>query len=144
MNQSETLADWVLPALLPSGQSLRAVKDQSDGQHDFDVLDRQGRQVGLVEVTSAVHEASIKSWARQKKHGELKCASLLHGWLLMAHNPDPRALQRDGCAALSILEQHGVTDFGIHTLAHPDPAVNDAFRDLSNIDVENGEILPGA
>ncbi|WP_156797100.1 hypothetical protein [Nitrosomonas sp. Is79A3] len=75
---------------------------------------------------------------RESKHGAIRCATLQNGWLLMAHNPDPRWIQECGCKHLVVLESHGVIKFDHQTQYFQNNAVAQAATELYKMGIENG------
>ena len=138
MDPSEQLAFWALTKLLPEGSRVVPLQHQSQGEHDFDVFDGTDLKVAIIEVTAAIHERSKQSQTRQQKHGTIRCPILKYGWLLMAHNPDPRWVENKGCEHLAVLEQHDFTEFGHETRYHQNDVVAKAARSLYEKGIENG------
>ena len=138
MDSSEQLALWVLMNLLPESSQIVHLQQQSHGEHDFDVRDETGSRIAIVEVTAAIHEISKQSLIREQKHGAIRCGTLNHGWLLMAHNPDPRWVQNEGCEHLAVFEQHSLTEFEHDTRYHPNDEVAKAAKGLAEMGIESG------
>jgi len=140
MNKSEILAKLVFKQLL---YTLKEVEDQSNGEHDFDIIAENGSCVGVVEVTSGIHEESKRWIARKRKHGTIKCNTLKSGWLLMCHNPDLRWVKSEGCKHLAILEDHGLKEFSHDTKYSQTEKVAVAATSLLKNGFENGCELGG-
>ncbi|MCP4099059.1 MAG: hypothetical protein GY748_22785 [Planctomycetaceae bacterium] len=137
-NPTEKLAYFVMSQLLPTSNRVVHVEPQSNGEPDFNVFDDHGRKVGIVEATAAIHEKSMRSFKRMEKHGQINCPKLENGWLLMAHNPDPKWISDHACECLATLEKHDLTEFSNQTRFTNNPAVNAAADKLIKKGIENG------
>ena len=137
MNRSEKLAKWTLEKLLPNGSIVREVEEQSNGEHDFDIV-KDGNCIGIIEVTSAIHEEGMRSIARKQKQGQIECNTLKQGWLLMAHNPDPLWVATEGCKHLATLERHGLKKFSHITKYSQPEKIAEAARSLNDKGIESG------
>lgn len=124
--------------LLPEGNQVVPLEDQSNGEHDFDVLDGNDQKIGAVEVTAAIHEDSMRSIHRERNREPIHCPSLRKGWLLMAHNPDPRWIEEEGVKHIAVLEKHGLTEFGYNAQFAKEAEVAVAIRELFRNGIENG------
>ena len=138
-NPTEILACWTLSKLLASGTTVKFVESQSHGEHDFDVLDSTQKKIGVVEVTAAIHERSKLSFEREKRQWPIQCPALQKGWLLMAHNPDPRWVKNKGSKHLAVFEENGLTEFDLRTQMSQNQAVAYAATKLNRNGIENGE-----
>mgnify|MGYP005992801329 CR=1 FL=1 len=139
MNRTEKLAKWTLEKLLPSGSIVREVKEQSNGEHDFDIV-KDDNCIGVIEVTQATNEEAMVSIARKQKQGQIKCNTLRQGWLLMAHNLDPRWVETEGCKHLATLERHGLKEFSHNTKYYSQTEkIAEAARCLNDKGIENGQ-----
>jgi len=138
MNKSEKLAELVLNQVYPTKQRIVLLKDQSHGEHDFNIFDQAGRLTAIVEVTGAIHQDSKLSVERMKKNDLVQCDGLNNSWLLMAHNPDPKWMQNQGVLHLAVLEEQGQSDFNYDTQFGQNKEVAKSVTALVEAGVENG------
>ena len=136
---SEKIAKVVLEELLPVGNTLISIEDQSHGEHDFDIEDKGGNKIGIVEVTMATHELSMKVLAQHREHGTIKCENFEYSWVLLAHNLDPRWMEKTGCKNLSTLVRNGITKFSENDKYSPVREVAEAVLSLTKNGINNGE-----
>lgn len=138
MRESELFCKKLYEALNFDGYYLSEVKNQSHGEHDFNIFCSDGSCVGILEVTSAIHETSKISLARTLNHGPIKSKALSHGWLLMVHNPDPRWVQTEGVENLIKLEKYGINEFTPEFQYHQNEEVSISVKALNDNNIENG------
>ena len=143
LDTSEKLAFWVLSKLLPKGQFLRHIEEQSHGEHDFDIIDSEGSTLGIVEVTTATHQLSNSTIKSLQKQESFRCNLLQLNWSLLAHNPDLKWLKKRGCDCLKVLEEHGFREFSSDTQYLEVEEVADASKELISKGVDNGGVCGG-
>lgn len=114
MRREEQYARAVVQELRPD-LALRFVSQQSHGEHDFDILDQAGQQIGVLEVTTLCDERGVKDTRLlygEKKLGHVPRRLCANAWLVSIAERTPlKPVHAELDALLHEAEERGLDSF---------------------------------
>lgn len=141
MNYSEAVAVGIVEALLP-GAVMQYQPYQSNGEHDFNLIQKNGQIVPL-EITISTnesHKGTVKAIRNVRKGGPFVKANLCHQSWYVFPAPDVNVnnIRKHIDAYLAEIEAEGRNYFNSYTDAYQSSVIERIFRDLR---IEAGEVI---